>query len=73
MIARTTPGMVRMSVSEPTQSGAALTIDVDDTRVARVKGTDAHRVDLVRRGDGIRLTVDTSGTAGGAIAFSLHR
>lgn len=72
VIARRTPGMVRMSVSDPTQAGATLVIDVADTDVARVKGADAARVVLARHGDGVRLTIDTSGTAGTSVQFSLH-
>lgn len=73
VIARITPGMTRMSVSDPTQSGATLVIDVAGSRATRVKGDDADRVRLARRGDGIRLTIDTTGTAGTTLEFSLHR
>lgn len=73
VIARITPGMTRMSVSDPTQSGATLVIDVAGSRATRVKGDDAGRVRLARRGDGIRLTIDTTGTAGTTLQFSLHR
>lgn len=73
VVLRTSPGMLRMSASDPTQQGAPLIVDVAGTAVTRVKGADAYRVSLVRHGDGVRLTVDTSGTAGGTISFSLHR
>lgn len=73
VIARITPGMVRMSVSDPTHSATTLVIDVAQTAVTRVKGAGAARVALARRGDGIRLTIDTAGTAGTTLEFSLHR
>lgn len=73
VIARITPGVTRMSVSDPTQSGATVVIDVAGSRATRVKGDDADRVRLARRGDGIRLTIDTAGTAGTTLKFSLHR
>lgn len=72
VIARKTPGMIRMSVSDPTQTGTALVVDVAATGVTRVKGTDAARVSLARRGNGVRLTIDVTGTAGTTLAFSLH-
>jgi len=73
VIARITPGSVRMSVSDPTQAADVLVIDVAGADVARVKGADANRVVLARRGDGVRLTIDTSGTAGTTLSFTLHR
>lgn len=73
VIARITPGMVRMSVSDPTQAAATLVVDVADADVSRVKGAHAARVGLARRGAGVRLTIDTSGTAGTTLQFSLHR
>ncbi|WP_309128202.1 polysaccharide lyase 8 family protein [Microbacterium sp.] len=72
VIARITPGMVRMSVSDPTQAGAVLTVDVAGTAATRVKGSDAGRVALARHGDGVRLTINVSGTAGATLSFSLH-
>ncbi|WP_181905665.1 polysaccharide lyase 8 family protein [Microbacterium bovistercoris] len=72
VIARKTPGMARMSVSDPTQSASTLVVDVAGTAVSRVKGADAGRVSLARHGDGVRLTIDVSGTAGETLEFSLH-
>ncbi|UJP10061.1 polysaccharide lyase 8 family protein [Microbacterium sp. KUDC0406] len=72
VIARKTPGMVRMSVSDPTQSASRLVIELADTRVRRAKGTDARRVSVSQRRDGVRLTIDVSGTAGETLEFSLH-
>ncbi|MDQ4215532.1 polysaccharide lyase 8 family protein [Microbacterium capsulatum] len=72
VIARKTPGMVRMSVSDPTQKAARLIVDVADAAVTRVKGADAGRVTLAPQGDGVRLTIDVSGTAGTTLEFSLQ-
>ncbi|MFE6735163.1 polysaccharide lyase 8 family protein [Microbacterium sp. NPDC057650] len=72
VIVRKNPGMVRMSVSDPTQSASALTVDLANTAVKRVKGADAARISFARRGAGVRLTIDVSGTAGETLAFSLH-
>ncbi|MFC4137647.1 MULTISPECIES: polysaccharide lyase 8 family protein [unclassified Microbacterium] len=72
VIARKTPGMARISVSDPTQSASTLVVDVAGTAVSRVKGADAGRVSLARHGDGVRLTLDVSGCAGETLAFSLH-
>ncbi len=73
VILRKTPGMIRMSVSEPTQAGATIVLDIANTTVTRVQGRDAGRVVLARTGQVARVTIDASGTAGGTIEFSLQK
>lgn len=73
VILRKNPGMIRVSVSEPTQAGMTVVLDIADTPVTRVKGRDADRVAVVRTSQGVRVTVDASGTAGGTIEFSLQK
>lgn len=73
LLARKVPGMVRLSVSDPTQAQTTLDVAVSDTAVTRVKGPDAGRVTLTRRGSTASLAVDVQGTAGATLEFSLHQ
>ncbi|SIN88728.1 polysaccharide lyase 8 family protein [Agromyces cerinus] len=72
LIVRKTPGVVRVAISDPTQVQSSIAVQIAETRVARVTGADAARVSLERSGADVHLTIDTTGTAGGAIEFSLH-
>lgn len=71
LLARKVPGMVRLSISDPTQTQSTLNLSVSDTQVNRVKGVDADRVTLSRRGSTASLVVDVRGTAGATLEFSL--
>lgn len=73
VILRKTPGMTRISVSEPTQKEATVVIDLANTTVSRANGPDAGRVSVVRRADGARVTVDVSAAAGRTVEFVLQR
>ena len=73
LIARKVPGMTRLSVSDPTQTGEYLHIELANAAVSRVKGPDAERVSLSRRGDNAVLAIDARDSAGATLEFSLHR
>ncbi|MBN9156844.1 MULTISPECIES: polysaccharide lyase 8 family protein [unclassified Microbacterium] len=73
VILRKTPGMTRISVSEPTQKEATVVIDLANTTASRANGPDADRVSVVRRADGVRVTVDVSAAAGRTVEFVLQR
>ena len=73
LVARKTPGTVRVAISDPTQVQDRIVLTVADTHATRVGGADADRVALERAGSGVRLVVDTRDTAGATIEFVLQR
>jgi hyaluronate lyase len=73
LLARKVPGMVRLSVSDPTQTQSTLNLSVSNIDVNRVTGVDAAHVTLTRTGSTAHLVIDVRGTAGATLEFALHQ
>lgn len=60
-----------MAVSDPTQQQDVVELTVSGMDTRSVEGVDAQRVSFTRQGDDTKLVIDTSGTAGLTVAFTL--
>ncbi len=65
-------GGVKMSVSDPTHASDQVIITIRSIGAKRPHGPDADRVSCKRVRNAVRLTVDTNGTAGSTVEFSLR-
>lgn len=72
LIVRKTPGIVRASLSDPTQQQERVQLTIAHTTGTRVNGKDAGRVRLSRTRDGVELTIDTRDLAGATLEFKIH-
>lgn len=68
-----TPGIVRASLSDPTQQQDSVELAISQAAGTRVRGRDADRVRLTRTGGGVNLVIDTRGLAGRTLEFRVHR
>ena len=73
LVARKTPGMVRLSVADPTHEQASVRFRVANHAARRAQGRDAHRVRVTRQGSGVLVEVDTRDLVGGTVMFQLNR
>ncbi len=71
LVIRQTPGMSRISLSDPTQTGSVVEVVLPKAPFTRVK--DTSRVTLVRQGKDLLVRADVRGLGGQPLAFSLHK
>ncbi|WDH78317.1 polysaccharide lyase 8 family protein [Microbacterium esteraromaticum] len=73
LILKKIPTGLEVSLADPTQTQDALDVVLVGIAGDRVSGPDADRVSLTRVRSEVRLRVDTRGTAGRSLRFSVHR
>ncbi|WP_026556943.1 polysaccharide lyase 8 family protein [Arthrobacter sp. 35W] len=72
VLAWQTPGVLKLAVSDPTQSAASVVLTITGTKFTRVdSGSGAT---LVRAGNGdVVVTIPTAGLAGASVELKLHK
>ncbi|MFC0674328.1 polysaccharide lyase family 8 super-sandwich domain-containing protein [Brachybacterium hainanense] len=70
VLARRTPGMAAVAISDPTQTAEQLTLELADAPWTRVSG---EGVSMSRQDGAVRVRVDVAGRAGVPVTFQLHK